>query len=132
MRESQIEIVAALQRVIAALNRLTEEEIKKLLDESYEVEIRLVRRRQKDDVAPNSMEMIDLQTLVLKLTAFGNREEATEFLAATFETKKPLEQIARFLDIPIIKQDKVETLREKIIEATAGARLRSEAIKGKV
>jgi hypothetical protein len=45
-------------------------------------------------------------------------------------TKTELEQIARRLSLPILKQDKAERLRDKILEATIGSRLNSQAIRG--
>lgn len=119
---------AALRSVISALENLKDEDLAKLTDPAFHVEIKITRRRSKEDAEAGVT--LDLAGIVTKLTAFSSRNEASSFLSSTFETKKPLEQIARHLDIPIIKQDKVETLRDKIIEATTGARIRSVAIKG--
>ena len=47
-----------------------------------------------------------------------------------YPSKKVLEVIARKLDIPITRQDKIEDLRDKIVEATVGAKIRSQAIQG--
>lgn len=118
----------ALRRLTSALERLTDDEVSKFIDPSFDVEIKLTRRKQKE-VTDKPMEH-DLAEIVVKLTAFPSRPDALGFLLSNFETKKSLEPIARHLDIPIIKQDKVEILREKIVEATTGARIRSEAIKG--
>lgn len=128
MSDAKALVAAALQRVAAAVERMKDEELAKLADPSFDLEIRVVRRRSKED--SETVPTDELQLTVETLTAFPSRAEALDYLTRTFETKKPLEQIARFLDIPILKQDKAEALRDKIIEATTGARIRSQAIQG--
>jgi hypothetical protein len=60
----------------------------------------------------------------------ASRQEAQAFLDARYSSKKAMEMIARRLDLPIVRQDKVEDLRDKVVEATVGARIRSQAIQG--
>ncbi|QBC45040.1 hypothetical protein [Iodobacter fluviatilis] len=117
-----------LQRLVLALEKLTENEIDKLADPSFDIDIKISRHKQKE--VNGSEEIIELNAFVNEITNFKSREEALIFLGKRFSSKKALEQIARFLDIPNIKQDKIETLREKIVETTTGARIRSEAIQG--
>lgn len=128
MSHSAFLAVSVLRRVAATLERMSEDEISRLNDPNCEIEIKVIRRRGKEEPAPEVLQ--DMNELVAKLTAFPSRADASQFMEATFETRKTLDQIARHLDVPVLKQDKLETLREKIIEATVGARLRSEAIKG--
>ena len=128
MSYSSFMAASALRRLAAALEQMSEDEIAKLNDPNCEIEIKVIRRRSKEEVSPEAL--LDLNEIVAKLTKFPSRAEASQFMEATFDTKKTLDRIARHLDVPVLKQDKVETLRDKIIEATVGARLRSEAIKG--
>lgn len=123
-----IEIGAALRRLFVAFEKMSTEDIAKLSDPAFDVEIKFTRRRSKEST--EELFTLDLNKLVEDLTGFSSRNEASEFLSKTASTKKVLEKIARHLDIPIFKQDNADILREKIIEATAGARIRSEAIKG--
>lgn len=119
---------AALRRVAAALERMSDEELARLSEPEAEIEIKVLRRRLKDGPAPEAR--LDLVNIALKLTGAASRSEACAFLDEGFGTKKALEQIARHLDVVVSKQDKAESLRDKIVEATVGARLRSEAIQG--
>lgn len=119
---------ALLRKLSSALLRLTDFELDKLQDSSYEIEIKIVRKKSKDNIHEKSKP--DLSDIIEKLTSFPSREKSLEFLQDSFKSKRLLETIARDLDIPIIKEDKADTLREKIVESTTGARLRSEAIKG--
>lgn len=128
MSDYSFAVGIAFRRLSSALLRLTPEELDKIVDSSYEVEIKITRRRAKEEA--DSGVVVDVASIVEKLTSCASREEAAAFLDSNFSTKKPLEQIARVLDIAVSKKDRVETLRDKIIEGTTGARIRSEAIKG--
>lgn len=129
MNSQKLKFSGTLRRLVDAVERLSEDDISKLGDESYSIEIRLTRKRNKEETI-SPIQETDLANVIEKLTGFANREEAQHFLNANFPTRKSVELIARKLDIPISKQDKVETLRDKVIEATVGARVRSQAIQG--
>lgn len=129
MNTSSFLVASALRRLAAALERMSDEEIARLNEPGTEIEIKVLRRRSKDEeLTPGAR--LDLTDVVAKLTAAASRSDASRFLDDSFGTKKALEQIARHLDVVVSKQDKAETLRDRIIEATVGARLRSEAIQG--
>lgn len=128
MSRSSFMAAAALRRLAEVVERMSDDEISRLSDSNCDIEIKVVRRRSREEASPASMD--NLNDVITKLTMLSSREEASQYLDATFSTKKALDQIARHLDVPVPKQDKVETIRDKIIEATVGARLRSEAIKG--
>ena len=129
MNSQKLKLSSVLRRLIDAVEQLSEEDISKIGDESYSIEIRLTRKRNKEDsISP--IQETDLINIIEKLTASANRDEAQQFLNTNFSTRKYVELIARKLDIPISKQDKVEILRDKVIEATVGARVRSQAIQG--
>lgn len=129
MSQAEMNIITIFRRIAEAVDALSEEEIKRLSDPLYEVEVRVIRRRSKDEiVAPQ--EPMNVEGIIRDLTASTTRQDAQSLLDSKYSSKKQLELIARRLDIPIIRQDKVEFLRDKIIEATVGARLRSQAIQG--
>lgn len=54
-----------------------------------------------------------------------------EYLNNKLRTKANFEKFARSIDVAVMKSDKLEKIRENIIESTIGARLRSEAIQNK-
>lgn len=129
MTSQKLQFSRVLQRLVDTVERLSEDDFSKLGDGSFNIEIRLTRKRSKEESSTPTHDA-DLANVIEKLIAFPNREEAQQFLDANFSTRKSVEPIARKLDIPISKQDKVETLRDKVIEATVGARVRSQAIQG--
>ena len=57
-----------------------------------------------------------------------NREDGAALLAKTCKKKDDLKTLARHFDIPILSKDTVASLRDKIVEAAIGYRLRSKAI----
>lgn len=129
MSQAEINVLIVFRRLTEALDALSEDELKKLSDPQFSVEIKAVRRRSKEEtgllVPDNSAE-----EAIAQLAAQANRQDAQALLDERYPSKKALELIARRLDIPIIRQDKVEDLRDKIVEATVGARIRSQAIQG--
>lgn len=129
MNNSRGKFSSTLRNILDAIDRLSEEDFSKLGEGLYNVEIRITRKRNKEDVV-SPIQETDLENVIEKLTDFPSREAAQYFLDANFSTRKSFELIARKLDISISKQDKIETLRDKVIEATVGARLRSQAIQG--
>ena len=129
MSQAEINIITIFRRIAEAVDALSEDEIKRLSDPQYEVELRAVRRRSKDELA-KPQEPINVEEIIRELTNSATRQDAQAYLYSKYSSKKLLELIARQLDIPIIRQDKVEFLRDKVIEATVGARLRSQAIQG--
>lgn len=122
-------VSVVFRRIADALELLSDVDLKRLADPQYSLEIKAVRRRAKDDlgVLPADSSVADT---IIKITAFSNRRDAQDFLDFHCPSKKSLEVVARALDIPIIRQDKIEDLRDKIVEATVGARIRSQAIQG--
>lgn len=119
----------AMRRYAEALSALSDEDLMKMADENFSVEIKFSRRRNKAQVEPG-LTKDDVKNLADKLISLETRDEAISFLNENFRTKKNLETIARLLDVSILKTDKAEWLAEKIAEATVGARKRSEAIQG--
>lgn len=129
MSQAEINLLIVFRRLTEALDALSEEELKKLSDPQYTVEIKAIRRRTKDD--PNLFPPdASAEDAITQITSLPSRQDAQALLDSKFSSKKALEMIARKLDIPIIRQDKVEDLRDKIVEATVGARIRSQAIQG--
>lgn len=129
MEEMKNNLTYFVQALSSALAALPLEELKKLEDERYTLEIRIVRKKEViDKKLLGSVE--EYYKVYTELQTLTSREEGHQFLTAKFATRAMLEGFARYLDMPISKQDKLESLRDKIVEATIGAVLRSRAIQG--
>jgi len=129
MSQAEISLLIVFRRLTEALDALSEDELKKLSDPQYAVEIKATRRRTKDD---SSLLPLDTsaEDAIAQITSLPTRQDAQALLDSRFPSKKALEIIARKLDIPIVRQDRIEDLRDKIVEATVGSRIRSQAIQG--
>ena len=129
MSQAEINLLIVFRRLTEALDALSEDELKKLSDPQYSVEIKVTRQRTKDN---SSLLPLDTsaEDAIAQITSLPTRQDAQALLDSKFPTKKALEKIARKLDIPIVRQDRIEDLRDKIVEATVGSRIRSQAIQG--
>lgn len=67
-----------------------------------------------------------LATLQQQLRDCKSREDAHSLIGGL--TKASLSALAKRLDTPTQKADTIDRLREKVVEATIGFRMRSEAI----
>jgi|GEM_PF-2925787 anaerobic ribonucleoside-triphosphate reductase len=113
------------------LDKLDENELMNLAENNIEIIINFRsnikskrNKKEKNYSVDNYGEILD------QIKNIKSREEASIFLNNLFTKKIELERFARFLDLPISKEDKASKLVEKIIEATIGYILRSKAIQG--
>lgn len=129
MLKEKYDLAFAIRRYAEAITSLSDEDLLKLADETFSVEVKFSRRRGKTS---NEQDVTkeNIKDLSEKLISIDSRDQALLFLNANFKTKKSLDSVARLLDVSVLKSDKLENLAEKIVEATVGARKRSEAIQG--
>ncbi len=64
------------------------------------------------------------------LLSFADRDVASRFLAEHSLTKKDLTALARDNNVHVTKEDNMEKIESRIIEALVGSRLNSRAIRG--
>ena len=129
MSQAESNVLIIFRRIAEALDMLSDDDLKKLSDPQYVIEMKAIRRRAKDEPSQPTLDT-SADDAIAQITLLPNRREAQAVLDSRFPSKKAIEMIARRLDIPIVRQDKVEELRDKIVEATVGARIRSQAIQG--
>lgn len=117
-----------LNKISLLLHDFTDEDLEKLLSNNYHIEIKSTRKRLlKSDDATTDFSAEDATKHLSELT---DRLQAGNYLRHTAKNKRNMEKIARSLDIAINRQDKIEDILDKIVEATVGSRLRSAAIRG--
>ena len=71
-----------------------------------------------------------LSSLTKALLTFTDRDAASRFLAEHSLTKKDLTALARDNNVHVTKEDNMEKIESRIIEALVGSRLNSRAIRG--
>lgn len=121
------DILKLLQLVQKELNNLTDYEIDSVLVGDAKLELVVKSKSKRKSIESN----IDLNKLENELRELNNREDGIQLLQKTFTTKEELEKFAKLLDLPVLKGDKVDLLRKKIVEATIGYKLRSDSIQNK-
>ncbi len=123
-----------LLRLLAQLiDRLDEQELDSLIEGTAELAVhpkekqtgrRAVINRRKDFARP------EIEEIGKELRKLRSRELGEQFLQRQQLSRKELEELARYLELPVETKDSVERLKGKVIEGTIGFRLRSEAIRG--
>ena len=109
---------------------LSESDIEKLEKGTHELTVSLVKKKAAQPEG-SDFPGIQKEELLSRLNSCTSREEGHALISEALKNKKELEQFARHLDVLVLKQDKVDQIKDKIIEATVGAILRSNAIQGK-
>lgn len=74
----------------------------------------------------------NLNLIADSLKKSSSRDEGYTLIQQNKLNRKSLEGLGRILGTPILKTDNMERLTAKIVEASIGARLSSEAIRGKL
>lgn len=81
--------------------------------------------------SPAQKQPLDIQAIATELQALQTRDAGDTLLREKVQNRRGLEAVARFLQLPVQRDDSVDRLRAKIVENTIGSRLRSNAIQGK-
>jgi hypothetical protein len=116
-----------LSELIKNLESLSESDVEKLNSGEYSLELKVLKKGQSREVKLD-LDIKKASSVLEELKTCNSRDLGYEILKNNFKNKKELEWFAKQIDIFVMKQDKVDKLREKIIEGTVGATLRSNAI----
>ena len=126
-------IADVLSKVAHAIRQLDDSEIKTLLAGDFCVELVLENQEHRRSKNSKSLDA-DAQTVISEVAQLlgdlDDREQGRILLEHRLPKKQLLTHLARHLDLPLQKRETMERLKEKIIEATIGYRLRSRAIRG--
>lgn len=122
------EMVAFLRRLASLIESSESVDLDVVLDAFEKRVVKEKRPEKRDELLVR--EELDYSHLSERLLALDSRDAAVAFLTEHAPSKAALSSLARHLEVPVSKQDKVEAIRDKLVESTVGARLRSEAIRG--
>lgn len=113
---------------------VSDDELGRFLDGSLKLVLVAVDEAPRESASrePRVTQGQDLERLAELLRSSDSREAAASLLRddQRVSGKSDLTRLARLLHVHVTKQDKRETIEEKIVEAVIGVRLRSEAIHG--
>jgi hypothetical protein len=129
MTEPTTELITIFRSIVAALGKLSDQEIADLMAERKIISLTLVdkpvkRARTHDDAK------VDVKQCVDKLNQMQSREEGTQYLESLNLRKNELNAIASEAKAYVSGKEKIEEIIEKIINSTIGYRLKSQAIQG--
>lgn len=119
------------EKIFKAFLSLSEEDKQKILQAGYAVEIKakkIIKRIDYDSLEQST----DYNKLLEKLFKSESRENAEEILNQELHAKQDFLLFAKFIKASAQSKDSINILRTRIIESTIGAKLRSEAIQGKI
>ncbi len=130
MRRQEL-LALILKQLAEKIEFLPARDLERIADGKARLDLRVIRVRGRHKARSRVREEAELGALLTRLQLCKTREVCAGFLEEEFSNKASLAQFARFLDVPVLKRDKIDDLRVKIIEATVGATIRSKAIQGR-
>ncbi|KHT29334.1 hypothetical protein SOV88_09445 [Pectobacterium brasiliense] len=115
-----------LQREIESLS---DADIKKIESGAFTIGLKIIKNAKLSD----GLDLLSDQHVneaLNELKICKDRKLGYEILSGKFKTRKELEFFAKKINIYVMKQDKIDTIKEKIVEGVIGASLRSMVIQG--
>ncbi len=109
---------------------LTNEELEALETGKFKLLLEISKTKSSKS-SSISLDEISIKSLIEQLDLAKSREEGFKIVKLALKNKKELEVFAKYIDVAVMISDKVDKIRSNIVDATVGAKLRSNAIQGK-
>ena len=130
-------VTQVLDQLIEALRDLSDEDFDKLMTGDLEASVSFVRpasrgKNRRRAVAPAMAVESDeaLEAVHARLTVAGSREEGQRIVEEAFADKERLFAFAKWLDLPVQRNDAAKRIRDKVVTQTVGRRLSGRAVRG--
>jgi len=121
-----------LTSALTLVDELTESDLEKLSSGNYKLSLKVIRSNSnKTGKEKRKLDADSLNSLVDELKFAKSRDEGMIIIEKNLKNKSELETFAKQIDVAIMSNDKVLQIKENIVDATVGARLRSNAIQDK-
>lgn len=125
--------IQVLEQVIKALRELSDEDFDRLTRGELAASVSFVaapapkrnRREAARSVADEAFDGVQA-----RLTAAGSREEGQRIVEYAFAGKEQLFAFAKWLDLPVQRNDAATRIRDKVVTHTVGRRLSGQAVRG--
>ena len=134
MEDKSQKIVAKCLRELAkSINQLKKEQYESVVNGNFEIEIKISSLESKSKLPEpkrlfETEDILEIESLLRNL---NSREKGTVLLKDRCTNKESLIRVAKHLDLPVQKKEKIDTIIEKIVENTIGFKLRSQSIQGR-
>ncbi len=129
--KNELIISRFLEEILSELRTLSTNDIDKLESGNYSISLKLVKNKNTGFDNTAMIQKVENSQVMEQLKKLKTRDDGYAMLSNYLKSKKEFECFAKSLEISVSKLDKTEQIKEKIIEATIGATLRSNAIQGK-
>ena len=130
---NQTRFAALLNDLARQLGRMDSAKFEKVLSGELGLKVHVTEdSKTRKPVKKSQMSDEKLVGLHDALRKTETREQAREMIDSTLRTKDDLYQLARLLDIPTLKNATSEHMKDRLVEATVGFRIRSAAVQGKL
>jgi hypothetical protein len=131
MKNKRSELATILRMLADYVERYPDPELTPIFEQATSL-MRMAESKRKTRIFSSvRFGSEELNEVVAELRDLPSREDGVALLLAWAPSRRELEVLARFLQLPVQRDDTVERLRAKIVESTIGSRLRSDAIQGK-
>lgn len=128
MPSKRSELANILRRLADYIDSLSDEDLAPIFRQAARLMQSSERQRRPSH---NEGVPADVRAIAAELQTLRSRETGDALLRGKAPNRSGLEAIARFLQLPVQRDDTVDKLRAKIVENVIGSRLRSDAIQGK-
>lgn len=124
------QVVALLRNVAKQIQTMDEAALNRVLEGGFRIDVDLPSRPKPASkrAACSDEQIHELKVALSKIDSHG---EARQVIGNSLSSRAQLMCFARALDIPMPKNPTSEELRDRLVEATVGFRVRSAAIRGK-
>ena len=119
-----------LMDVAKQVRQLTDEEFSAILSSRGRLKLVVEQDDKPRKSRKKTVAETDLRALADRLAKLDSREAGLDALNETISTKTDVLRLARLLDVHPQKGDTAKHIKEKLVEATVGFRLRSAAVRG--
>lgn len=120
-----------LSSIISLFDELSESEFKKMESGDFKLSLKLTKVTSSNTKKKVTLDKASLDSITEKLKLVKSREKGIKVVESNLKSKAELELFAKHIDVAVMSSDKVLKIKEGIVDATVGARLRAGAIQGK-
>lgn len=113
------------------ISELSEGEIDKVISGDYQFSLKIIKKRNTSNTKNIIKKDTNYEELLNLLNQCDSREKGIDILSNYLKNKSEYENFARHVEVAVMKSDKLEKIKDNIIESTVGAKIRSEAIQNK-
>ena len=124
------ELATLLRRLADYIEHRRDEELIPLFEQASRLLPSTSNRKNKASLGRLTKESTYIHEISSQLKDLPSRERGEALLREKALNRDSLEALARYLHLPVQRDDTIEKLRAKIIENVIGSRLRSNAIQG--